>query len=87
MRTALIFFFALAFIACSQKHEHSSQASADAKRYELRGKVISVDKVNKKAEIEHEEIPGFMPKMTMTFPIHADWVWDDLVPGVEIKAD
>ncbi len=87
MKKVLILFFALVFVACSQKHEHTSHSSPDAKRYELSGKVISVDKNNKKAEIEHEEIPGFMPKMTMTFPIHADWVWDDLVPGVEIKAD
>ncbi|MCS6875204.1 MAG: SCO family protein [Pyrinomonadaceae bacterium] len=66
---------------------HDVGNSSEVKRYELRGRVISVDKEKKKAEIEHEEIPGFMPKMTMSFPIREDWVWEDLVPGVEIKAD
>src|SRR5690606_1941316 len=61
--------------------------SGEQKRYDLRGKVISVDKAAKKATIEHEDIPGFMEKMTMTFPIHEDWVWDDLVPGSEIRAE
>jgi len=84
-----LLFSLLFFIGCSNQHSehtHSKSASSEARRYELRGKVISVDKIGKKAEIEHEEIPGFMPKMTMTFPIHDDWVWEDLVPGVEIKA-
>jgi protein SCO1/2 len=81
------FLILLFFFGCNKKSEHAEHTSSEAKRYELRGKVISVDKNNKKAEIEHEEIPGFMPKMTMTLPIHDDWVWEDLVPGVEIKAD
>lgn len=53
----------------------------------MRGKVISVDKLQKKAKIEHEDIPGFMEKMTMDFPIHENWVWEDLQPGVEVRAD
>jgi protein SCO1/2 len=57
------------------------------KRYEFRGKVVSVDRAARKAEIDHEEIPGFMPPMTMTFPIKEDWVWDDLLPGVGIRAE
>jgi protein SCO1 len=62
-------------------------ASADAKRYKLKGKVVSVDKANKKALIEHEEIPGFMEAMTMEFPIRADWVWNDLTAGSEVRAE
>ncbi len=88
MRVTFLFLIALLLSSCNQKANQTvSNENPSAKRYELHGKVISVDKINKKAEIEHEEIPGFMPKMTMTFPIHADWVWEDLVPGVEIKAD
>jgi protein SCO1/2 len=60
---------------------------ANQKRYDLRGTVVSVDKLQKKAEIEHEEIPGLMPKMTMPFTIKENWVWDDLVPGVQIRAE
>jgi protein SCO1/2 len=28
-----------------------------------------------------------MPAMTMEYPIHEDWVWNDLAPGSEIHAD
>ncbi len=28
-----------------------------------------------------------MQAMTMEFPVHADWVWDDLVPGAEVQAE
>jgi len=84
----LVFFLSviLLFTAC-QKTETKPQASADAKRYTLKGKVVSVDRAKKTATIEHQEIKGYMTAMTMPFPIHADWVWDDLTPGAEIHAD
>ncbi len=62
-------------------------ASADAKRYTLRGKVVAVDKANKKATIAHGDIPGYMDAMTMEFPVRADWVWDDLTKDADIRAD
>ena len=39
------------------------------------------------AVIDHDDIPGYMDAMTMPFPIHEDWVWDDLTPGSEVRAD
>ncbi len=57
------------------------------KRYDLRGTVVSVDKIQKRAKIDHEEIPGFMDRMTMDFPIRENWVWEDLVPGVQVRAE
>lgn len=68
----------------------SGEAQSDPskqKRYPMKGKVISVDRAAKKAVIDHEEIEGFMEPMRMTFPIHEDWVWDDLKPGAEIRAE
>jgi protein SCO1/2 len=53
----------------------------------MKGKVVSVDKAKKKAEIAHDDIPGFMEAMTMSFPIRADWVWEDLTPGAEVRAE
>lgn len=75
----------LLFTACQKSNQPA--ATENAKRYELKGKIVSVDKAKKKAKIEHEEIKGFMEPMTMDFPIHEDWVWDDLAPGTEIKAE
>jgi protein SCO1/2 len=89
----IVVFFALVFTACQTGSGSNSAvnvangASANAERYPLKGKVISVDKAAKKAKIEHEDIPGYMEGMTMEFPVHEDWVWDDLVPGAEIRAE
>ena len=47
--------------------------------------MVSVDKKNKKASIDHEEIPGFMEPMTMDFRFKDDWVWDVLEPGAEVR--
>lgn len=80
-----IFTFALFFSACSEPVKETPKG--DLKRYELRGKVISVDRANNKAEIDHEAIPDLMPRMTMNFVIKEDWVWDDLLPGAEIRAE
>lgn len=89
MKKAFLFIIltTLFISACQRQKAEMPQASADAKRYTLRGKIVSVDKAKKKAEIDHEEIPGYMKKMTMNFPIHADWVWDELAPGAEIRAE
>lgn len=63
----------------------NSNSSANERRYTLRGKVISVDRAKKTAVIEHGEVKDYMGPMTMPFPIKADWIWDDLKPGVEIN--
>ena len=65
----------------------SPAASANAKRYPFKGTVVSVDKQKKTASIDHEAIPGYMEAMTMDFPIHETWVWDDLTPGSVIQAE
>ncbi|MDQ3061542.1 MAG: SCO family protein [Acidobacteriota bacterium] len=81
----LILFSALLFTAC-QKAE-TQTASTDAKRYKLKGKIVAVDKAKKKATVAHEEILGYMPAMTMDFPIREDWVWEDLTKDAEIFAE
>lgn len=88
MRYILLFLFSvLLFTACQKADTQPQNASADAKRYTLRGKVVAVDKANKKATISHEDIPGYMDAMTMEFPIRADWIWDDLTKDADIRAD
>jgi protein SCO1/2 len=83
----LIIFSALLFTACQRQGAQPQNASDTAKRYNLKGKVVSVDRAAKKATIDHGDIPGYMPPMTMEFPVRADWVWDDLTPGSEIRAE
>jgi len=62
-------------------------ASPNAKRYPLKGKVVSVDKAAKRAKVDHEKIEGFMDRMTMDFPVKGDWVWSELNAGAEISAE
>jgi protein SCO1 len=83
---SLFVLIALSFSACKTATS-SNQQSATAKRFPFKGKVISVDRAAKKATIDHEAVEGYMEGMTMEFPIHADWAWDDLVPGSEIRAE
>lgn len=83
----VIFFISAVFLFTACQKTETAPASAEAKRYPLKGKVVSVDKEKKKAKIDHGEIPGFMEAMTMDFPIREDWVWNDLTPGAEVHAE
>ncbi len=87
MRTLIFFLSICLLLSACQSPDASSANSTSVKRYDLRGKVVSVHKLQKRAKIDHEDIPGFMDKMTMDFPIKENWVWEDLVPGVEIRAE
>ena len=59
---------------------------APEKRFELKGKVVSVDKAHRQVTIEHEQIPGFMDAMTMAFNVREDWALEALAPGQAIEA-
>jgi protein SCO1/2 len=39
-------------------------------RFPFKGKVISVDRAEGDVTVQHEDIPGYMPAMTMSFPLH-----------------
>lgn len=86
MRYFLLILLTVSLFTACQKAE-TQTASTDAKRYALKGKIVSVDKAKKKATIAHDEIPGYMEAMTMDFPIREDWVWEDLTKDAEIRAD
>ena len=87
MRFYLLIIFVILLGAACQKTQTAPAASADAKRYPFKGKVVSVNKEKKTAKIDHEAIPGYMDAMAMDFPIHEDWVWANLTPGSEIHAE
>jgi protein SCO1 len=55
-------------------------------RYELKGKVVSVDKNQKEVTIAHEEIKGFMDAMTMPFHVKDEWALSVLAPGQSVEA-
>lgn len=57
---------ALALAACGGTKEGTE------KRYPLRGTVVSVNRALREVVVTHDAVPGFMPAMTMPFPIADD---------------
>lgn len=63
------------------------KASANARRYPLRGVITASDARKSEITVSHEEIPGFMNAMTMAFPVYDDpSVVAILRPGDRIEA-
>ncbi|MDQ2745918.1 MAG: SCO family protein [Acidobacteriota bacterium] len=88
MRYFFLFLFSVfLFTACQKVDAPAQNASVEAKHFPFKGTVVSVDKAKKTATIKHDAIPGYMDAMTMAFPIKDDWVWEDLSPGADIRAD
>ena len=65
------------FMGCNQ--------APDEKRYEIKGEVISIYSLNNEITIRHEEIPGFMPAMTMPFKVKNVRVLEGLIPGDRVS--
>ena len=83
--TGLLF---LAVVSFSCRTPKSSEASPNAKRYDLKGKVVAVNKEEKRVTIDHDEIGDYMGAMTMPFAVRKNdyWALDVLKPGDMVKA-
>jgi protein SCO1/2 len=57
-----------------------------AREYELRGVVVSVDRSKQEITIKHEDIPRFMPGMTMPFKVEDERLLEGRVPGDLVRA-
>ena len=64
--------------ACTRKSE--------AKQYPLKGQVLSVNRDKQQITIKHEDIPNFMPGMTMSFPVANPALLDGREPGEMVTA-
>jgi protein SCO1/2 len=58
-----------------------------AKRYNLTGRVVSIDKAAHSINVDGDEIPGFMAAMTMPYQVKDTGVLDKVAPGNQIKAE
>jgi protein SCO1 len=81
----VLLFLSLISFSCRQRGE---EASPKARRYVLKGRVVSVDKAERRVSVEHEEIPGYMDAMTMPFAVRKNdfWALDVLKPGDKLTA-
>ena len=81
-RIVITLFFALSLIipgsGCKPRR------SANEKRYDLKGKVVAVNKSERTATIAHEDIKGYMPAMTMPFKIKSDVDLEMLKTGDQV---
>ena len=59
----LLLTFCICFAASCRR------GSADEKRYELKGKVVAVDRDKSQVTISHEDVKDYMPAMTMPFTV------------------
>ncbi len=86
--SALILTVALAALTLAGCSRSAPAASAETveKRYPITGEVLSSDPARKILIVHHDEIPGYMPEMTMEFIVAAG----DLAiaqPGMRIRAE
>lgn len=72
---------ALLFIGCSQSE---SIAPSDETVYPMRGVVREVRQADASVVIEHEDVPGYMPAMTMPFNVRDEALFDLLKEGQAI---
>ena len=91
LRPALALFLAVLPLACTKRETaataKSPSASATAQRYELRGIIREVDAAKREVTVEHEEIPGYMDAMTMSFSVRDDpQVFEILRAGDRLEA-
>jgi protein SCO1/2 len=73
----LLFGAGLISISCNRQPRNE-------KRFPIDGKVIAVNKTDRTATINHKDIPGYMPGMTMEFRIKNDADLEIMKPGDQI---
>ena len=83
---AFLSFFSLVSLGLSSCQPKQRVRSATEKHYDLKGKVVVVDKEKRQLTIAHEDIKDYMPGMTMPFSVREDWVYEIAAPGNQITA-
>jgi protein SCO1/2 len=70
----------LSFTSCKAKPK------VEPRRYEITGKVVSVDKGKGQVMLAHQEVLGYMSAMTMAFKVKDQWALDAMAPGDRVNA-
>jgi Cu/Ag efflux protein CusF len=71
---------------CSGEPARKDNGSS-AKRYEIKGKVVSVDQRKPAVTLDHEDIPGLMKGMEMEFEVADSKVVEAIKPGDQVKGE
>lgn len=73
-------------VGCSAQSARDQPSSSSPARYQLKGKIVSIDKASKQLTVDHEAIPGFMGAMTMPYPVKDERALGNLSAGDQINA-
>ena len=64
----------------------TSGCQRQAQQYQLNGQIVAVDPTRQELTIKHQDIPGFMPGMTMAFKVFEPRLMDGRTPGELVSA-
>ncbi len=79
-KTSILFVCFFIFAACAKK-----PSVADDGSYQTKGILQKIDQSGARLVISHEEIPGYMPAMTMAFELEDPARAASLAPGDAIE--
>lgn len=82
MKNALL----LILIACLGGVASCRRGTGNEQRYELKGRIVSVEPEKHQVTIAHEDVKGYMPGMTMPFNVRNESDFQMFVPNGEITA-
>jgi protein SCO1/2 len=88
-KTPLLILFAiclLVLLGFSGCQRHERVRSATEKHYDLKGKVVTVERDKHLVTVAHEDIKDYMPGMTMPFTVADEGDFEILAPGDQITA-
>jgi protein SCO1/2 len=81
-----LYWLTTAILLASFLLQGCSPKPTNERRYELKGKVVSVDRAKGTVALDHEEVKGFMAAMTMDFPVRDAEALKVLEPGDQLQA-
>ena len=58
----------------------------EARQFEVRGQILSIDADRREVLVDHEDIPGFMPAMVMSYKVNDAALLEGKQPGDLITA-
>jgi len=72
-------------VALGQRHLPLSRAPAQARGFQVHGQIRGIDPIAKTIRVSHEEIPNYMPAMTMSLPVKDPALFRHLQAGDEVQ--
>lgn len=79
-------YLSLVLMICLCFASSCGRNTANEKRYDLKGKVVAVEREKQQVTISHEDIKGYMPAMTMPFTVPSEPDLQILAPDDQVTA-